>query len=496
MKIKEFIWNNLIWLLLLVFCIIQLKFIHLDLWNDEIYTFKYFILRPYSTIITDYHAPNNHVLMNLFYKAYISLLNINNLTAVLESPGKLRLLQLIFSLLTILYFYKAASSYFNQNVALLSALVLITTIPYCNFSLQIRGYNLSAMFFMMIFYYLKKYIDNPRILYFIAIAILSACMMYTMPSNIYYIISFLLFPCILFTLRKSKISLFPHYKISVLASVFFVFVTGILLSFIFYYPVFDKVFSNSYVQYSPFSMINLKLFPFRVTRSFNSGRDILFVAAFLISATAIKKVIPFFQSLILLGCLYVVPFLLSFILGNSTPIRVFVILSPVYALIVGFVLFIVWEMIAKYKIKQEMFFGLLSILFLSNLYYQYKKVDQKLLSIIETTGNQSMTLVHNYFLAHFQPRKEIRQIQANTSFNQLPILIIGCEPHDMPHYLEAAHRDYYPDKTPLNSLMNIKDSILVTTSNPGSLIKNSLYHIKRISTENSYHTFFLVVRKK
>src|ERR1700760_4745004 len=39
--------------------------LNLDLWHDEIYTIDYFVSRGPAFVVTDYSAPNNHILFSL-----------------------------------------------------------------------------------------------------------------------------------------------------------------------------------------------------------------------------------------------------------------------------------------------------------------------------------------------------------------------------------------------------------------------------------------------
>jgi hypothetical protein len=58
------------------------SFVNVDFWNDEIYTLKAFTFVPLHTTLTDYHAPNNHVFLNLVDNLYLRLLGINTLKTV------------------------------------------------------------------------------------------------------------------------------------------------------------------------------------------------------------------------------------------------------------------------------------------------------------------------------------------------------------------------------------------------------------------------------
>src|ERR1039458_3746805 len=152
--------NSTLFILLLVYSILQLKNINLDFWNDEVYTLKNFVFVPFHKIITDYHVPNNHVFFSIITKFYLKIIGINSLYDLMDRPWSLRLLMLLISYFTILLTYLLSRNIYGKDIAFLCIVILITTIPYFNFCLQIRGYMLSTFLFVFLLYSVWIYLHS------------------------------------------------------------------------------------------------------------------------------------------------------------------------------------------------------------------------------------------------------------------------------------------------------------------------------------------------
>lgn len=481
--------------LILVFIFVHLKFIRLDLWNDEIYTFKFFILKSYHTIVSDYHVPNNHILQSLIYKAYLQLWGINTLKEVMNNVVKLRALQLLFGVITLIYLYRAVCLMVNERVALLSVLVLITTIPYNNFVLQIRAYNISMMLEVIILYYMVSYVQNARLknLFFVAISV--SLLMYAVPSNLYVllgIISFLGLAILVGLLGAHELlSCSPKRMFTLLITV----VLGIAMSFVYYFPVFKQVFSNEYVTYIPFLVSNIKEYAPRVLHDFNSNRLILALICLLFAALSLRKYSTYSKWMLFILWVFMIPFLIVFVLGNNVPDRVFVTLVPFYATVFGYGLYCLFTYFTRPFWLYPAFLGLMASYLFLNLYFEYKMVDNRILNDIEQ-HDRKQDLYYNYYLAHFHPLTEMKNIANNPSFNRLPVVIVGCEPHDIPHYLEEYGMGYSQSLVAKDSFSNLFDSFLIVTNHPNHLITDSLHALRQISKHHCYHTFFLETKRK
>ena len=133
-----------------------------NLWNDEIYTLKNFTLVSFHHTVTDYHVPNNHVFYNLCDNAYLKLLGIHQIKAVMERPQILRLPLLFLALLTIICAFKTGKLIAGDKAGLLAAGILVVTISFQNFCLQVRGYPFSQFFDLLLIFATLAYLFKPH----------------------------------------------------------------------------------------------------------------------------------------------------------------------------------------------------------------------------------------------------------------------------------------------------------------------------------------------
>ena len=241
--------NFLLFLISLPFIFMTWKFINYDFWNDEIYTLKHFTFVPFATVITDYHVPNNHRFFNLINKCYLSVLGIRELFYLMDYPFIIRIIPFIFSFGTLLYVYFTGKKFFNEFTAFAALIILLTSIPFYNYFIQIRGYSASMFFISMMVLDAMRYENNPSRKDFILLALSVFFAVYTIPLNLYFVFSlafFYLFLIIRTFLRRLKNE--NVYYLRKYFVILAVIITGTSMSLLFYLPVFKEVFFNEYVK--------------------------------------------------------------------------------------------------------------------------------------------------------------------------------------------------------------------------------------------------------
>lgn len=478
-------------IIILYFIIIQLRFLQLDLWNDEVYTFKFFILKSYHTILTDYHVPNNHILLNLFYRLYLDVTGIHSLSAAMAHPFVLRLPQLAFAIVTLIYTYRCANLLFNQRSALLALMLLVTTVPYVNFAPQIRGYNLSMMLFSIVLFCSLQYLKSGNWKTWMLICFCTGLLMYTIPSNMYTVMSLGSFFGIALLLKVVRKHNAAPYPLKAYVGAILALIGGVLLSLLFYWPVLKHVFLNDYVSYLPFRFSNLlEYFP-HVIHCFNSNRGIVFAIAIVVSIVFVKDMRGHAFAVLMLVYILLFPFLLIFVLGNNVPDRVFVTLTPIFAVCMSSFFEIFFKRWLPHLSAKLLGMFMISMYLVLNLNIELHHINRELLADINGDGRRQ-DLYYNYYLAHFRPEAEVSRISQDATLNKLPVFIIGCEPHDIPHYLEEHHLDFFADSVTISSALSQRQRILLVTNHPNRVPADSNYTIQKLSAENNYHTFFLL----
>ena len=112
------------------------KRIPLDLWYDEVYTLVHFVHRPWTEIVLDYSAPNNHIAYSLLLRP---------LWLLGAQPLELRLFSYALAVATLALLFALAWRMAGREVAVWSTALLGLTQMYLIHAIQVRGYGLSML---------------------------------------------------------------------------------------------------------------------------------------------------------------------------------------------------------------------------------------------------------------------------------------------------------------------------------------------------------------
>ncbi len=325
-------------LLLALFPIVYWSVYHLnqDLWWDELVSLQDYILVDYEITKTNYTEPNNHIFFNLVNNFYTRLINIRDLYEILDHVHILRLLQLLLSLATILYSYLIVKNFFYKKHAFITPFIIATCIPFINFSLQLRGYNMSMLFMIMTIYYTWSYIESRK-LYKLVIQIMSVfLLLYTIPSNIYVLFAFSV--TIIWVWLKQRSSKDPDYDRVTYRNLFIAGIIAAILTLIAYQSIINDVLHNRFVDKKPderfFVLFNQ--FP-TVTYFFLSERwliiPIILVGLWIKAKKRLK--LPNQNKFNSLVIIFILPFILLF-LHNKEPFqRTFIVLIPIFSILLS-----------------------------------------------------------------------------------------------------------------------------------------------------------------
>lgn len=112
------------------------KRIPLDLWYDEVYTLVHFVHRPWTEIVLDYSAPNNHIAYSLLLRP---------LWLLGAQPLELRLFSYVLAVATLALVFVLAWRLAGREVAVWSTALLGLSQMYLIHAIQVRGYGLSML---------------------------------------------------------------------------------------------------------------------------------------------------------------------------------------------------------------------------------------------------------------------------------------------------------------------------------------------------------------
>ncbi|MFT7611990.1 MAG: hypothetical protein ACI9J3_000939 [Parvicellaceae bacterium] len=492
-------------LLVCVFFYIQLLNVNLDFWNDEIYTLKHFTFVPIQNTLTDYHVPNNHILFNLINNLYLKLINVESLHELMDAPYKLRIVPLVYSFLTVVFVYKIALKNFNRFIGLCACAILITTVPYFNFALQIRGYGISTLLLVLIVYFCTSYLKSGKNFYLILITLASALTIYAIPSNVYPILCILMIYSVysIISIIK-KVNSKNQFKIRLILieshfRVLIAILLGILFCLAFYWPIFTDVFMNEYVISGPsFVFSKLEFYFSHIIQGMTSGRWLLALLSLVGLIFAFKKQITLRSLIILMVVICIAPIILIYVRGDKAPLRVLVVLAPFFSMLFAVGIYSCWKILFKRKyIFDYVLIGIVSVYSLFTFNYEIAQIDALLLADIKEE-KRSQNLYHQYYSANYQPLKDL------TYFNEvydrtLPVLIHGGEAHGVPNYLNKFNIPFshkYYQSNALDSLLLEYDSIYIITNHPYSFETMIEYETVLLSKNFSYHNALLLRKKQ
>jgi hypothetical protein len=224
-----------------------LSYINIDLWYDEVYSLKNYVLKDWSVTTLEYTLPNNHIFFNLIQQSFTRVLNYRTMVEVAEHAYLFRVFQGIVTVLIALYSYLILKKHLKLNYSSFVIVLLFTCIPFLNFSLQLRGYNLSSLLLLMILYHVLELLENGGRNQKIIIVLATAALIYTIPSNFYFIAAGLVPIGIGWVINlKYKGAKTRNYFYAAL----FICV-GLAIAFALYYPILDGVLHNRFSERKP-----------------------------------------------------------------------------------------------------------------------------------------------------------------------------------------------------------------------------------------------------
>ncbi len=491
------------------------RYMGMDLWYDEVFTLKNFVFVPLGKTVTDYSFPNNHIFYNLINNVYLKAIGVKDLFSLMGGEYKIRLPPLVYTLVTLAYIYLIGRKFFNGFVARLALIILVTTVPFYNFALQARGYGLSTMLLCVTLYHVWSFDEKPRATDAALVVLSTALCLYTIPVNLYVISGLALFyllpGAVAMTWRRgggdqAKLSwqaLITGNKRLVIALLIGL---GSALSVLLYLPVIDQMLNNPYVEgHGPFhAPILLDALP-RVTYYFISGRYLVALVSILgFIGYAVSKSDKDSDAARKAACclaMFITPFVLSFLRGDPLLLRLFVNLTPVFALLAAIgIHFLRARVFPPGRATLLITVGML-LYCNATFAFGMNKIDERLGSDIEN-GRKSQDIFYNYYQAHFYPSRMAEEIARFDDGGPQPweqIIVYRCDPA-MPAYLrKLAIR--VSAEWDIGLALTMRDRAYVVTSAPTNFEKMVAekypnFECKRLDRRFQYHQYFALTKLK
>lgn len=441
------------------------QYINLDFWFDEIFSLHRFTFTPLPELVTHYGAPNNHLFFNLINHIYLKSIGIQNMYAVMDAPFKIRLLMLIYSLMTCFYLYLIGRRFVNKTVAYLAVVFLVTSVPYYNFAVQMRGYGLSMFFLCIVLYHAWSFEDTLAWIDGLFVIVFSVLALYTIPLNLYVLASLAIFYGTFGLALAMKHSMKPVHSEIAFPTVsrkrfrrrfrYLLLPLGVGLAVgiavLLYWPILPDVINNRHVNTThPFNMDTIFRMMPQTWNYFLSQRYLLIptvVVPFLVwwNPSLRQRYRRQLYRGLQCFCLLVLPFALSCIRGDQPFYRVFVNLCPVFALFMALAMYLFWRLLPQ-KFSNMTILSIFVIIYCHLTFsYAVSQKDAHLHAALQQ-GEKLQNIYYNYYQAYYAPRRTIEVLLRNYQTHPLPVLLLstGPEEYEMRTYLEKFCIQFLP----------------------------------------------------
>ncbi|MCF8275905.1 MAG: glycosyltransferase family 39 protein [Flavobacteriales bacterium] len=437
--------------------------VHQDAWWDELISLKDYALVSFETTRTSYPEPGNHIFFNLFDNVVSRLIGVRDFYEMLDNLWKLRLAQGLLAIGTCIYAFLTVKRFFSERYASLAVIFLASSIPFLNFSLQLRGYNMSMLFVSMILYHGWSYLDSRKWPHLVIIGLTSFFLLYTIPSNVYFLFGL----CAVIGIdwlvqfraqnkpvedkkgKKKKgngVSFFSFPHLWILGAVG----VGAGITFVAYQPVMEQLLDNRFVSVTPQdrAFVLTTVFP-SVMKAFFSFRWLLMLPVLGgLFFWLTKKELDFNRKhLVYLLVIFVLPFVFL-LMHNKVPFeRTFVHLAPVFAILLAAITALFIDGLKFNETVKRTVVAVLAMFCLGNSVWQNLEINDHLDKNLER-NKREQNMYHAFFLAdNFQPNNSVNEFLALQDTNAAVILV---DELDRVSYL------YYLEKNDINSYAMIK----------------------------------------
>jgi hypothetical protein len=466
---------------------LAVKYISLDFWYDEAFTLHFFALRPLKETVTNYQLPNNHIFFNLLNNLYFRLTGIVNLGQLLDRPEKLRILMLAYTAVTLFYVYRIGTRFFNAAVACLSLIVLVTTVPFFNFAVQIRGYILSIMLLVMFMYYVWNFEQTRSTGSAVMVAATTMLALYAIPLNLYFLMAattFYLFSSVFQLWKNESGTLFAGSgSVSLrkelpaafqdLAVLLYVFL-GFSAAVVAYLPVFYLVINNRFVEsqgwfhYQTLTKVAPRTLEYFFSQRFAIAAFATLGVVYFVWSLVRRRPLPFTRHTVYCACLLLLPFVFSFVRGDRPYYRVFVNLAPVFALFVSLNLYYGYLMLQRWMKRLHPAWWIL----LAALYCQVTFAAE-----LQAIGSQvyqdihlskrTQNIYYNYYQAHFRPKDLLQQFKTRHFDKNTPVFAgYYFDPATLPIYCQHYQIPFRSIRLYEDELFSNAPQIHVITARP------------------------------
>lgn len=444
---KLVIWmRGIVYLLLLIIGISLVPGISKqDFWYDEVLSLEEFILVPLSKTVTDYQVPNNHIFFSILMNLWLKLCGINTFTEAANTILVVRLLPLLIALITLLTVKKIEKKITTNSGGVLSIVFLVSIIPFLNTVAQVRGYGLSMLLSTVVFYFGYLFYENPSKGKGAFVALFTALLLYTIPSNLYAVLSALVVLGSIFLYQCYKYHFLIALRFNAIKLIGWL-ILGVGGGVLLYLPVGDQVINNEYVQ-------SEGLFRWKIWDEAVQIFRYMFMPFYIIPVliivglwVAYRKKVDL-RLIAALAAIVILPFVFSFIRGGTPFDRTFLWVCPFIA-IIGVVS---WDNLSRNNffkgvLNHEPYLKMLvAITVIFSTAYAWGVTKNTLKYGLEK-GTKYQNIYYNYYQSNFSPHKNLGLLKEEYYQEGTQVFLHEVDKRVMPAYLSIHNLKWQPFK--------------------------------------------------
>lgn len=430
-----------------------------DLWNDEIYTLRFFVFKGLPSIVTDYHVPNNHIFSNILHAIWLFIFHPKDLGILLTDAWKIRLLPILLSIGTVYLLFRVCQKQWGAYAGWTAVIGLLTTLCFGHFAFQIRGYALTMLLSVVLMSGALRVLRAGQVDRYAwwTLAGASAGLLYTIPSNLYMVLSvmFLLPLTLGWQRRLAYLSLGTA------------FLAGFALTFALYFPVLHQALNNEYIEArKPFQHVHFQ--NIRTVFLQFWGWRLLLLPLLVWGWSLLRKVPEHHRVFLFLAGVCLLPFVFSMFRGDTPPERAYLVLLPVFILL----LTLCWQSIFELGGTQKrLAFSILGILVavFSYVFTWYGTARQIEQSLTSPKFERYQDLNKNYYQYVYEPNLEFDLFKQKYGSNKT-LILETTEEHDLPDYLLFKGLKSAPIDS-INGMIDREKTLYVSTRYPKSFIQ-------------------------
>lgn len=447
-------------LIALVVALVLSRPLQLQLWNDEVFSLRYFQRVPFLQTATDYSESNNVVLFNLIQNAWIRLLGNPANRELLQAPWMLRIPPLLYAITASLVLFFGILRRYGTAIALLGLTVLLTSVAYYNYALQGRAYGLLITMGVLQFFGFLDYLERGGARRLWIQPVWAFMLFYAHPGGLYLGVSWILATAICFSGDLRRSSLMRQRALYSCGA----WICGLFLAGLLYLPIADKILHNPWVVMQAPSLAGFFRDTFvSVIRQLIGGQWwLVALLAVAVAATRFLRDAPFERRLLIYCCTIILgAYLMPLLRLDAVAQRTFTMLIPYVAIGTVAAAAGVLKSLPERRWKLTLV-PLFTLALAIQAPFELQRRDHRIARSIRE-GTELFGIENSYYLDRFNPQTIVEKAAAVQRRTGLPVYTAIAYRQEMPHYLEANGMDWNEYRTPAQQAA-LPDSALIITS--------------------------------